>query len=502
MTAQETTESRPSSLASRAPQPIERSLVFISHANPEDNEFTAWLASRLACHGYRVWSDVTRLLGGETFWDDIEDAIRLHAAKTVVVLSRVAQAKKGVQDEVHLAISVERDPSLLLKDFVIPIRIDDLPFNQVKANLARKNIIDCRENWAVGLQRLLEVLVRDGVPRVDHPSTTMAGACLMYLGEAKQLIAEPEPLVSNWLEISETPKSLYFHRTPLKDTQVRGQFETFPFPVYPHSGLVVTFASEEEVNDGLPRFQKAMRDKTVALDALLSGKPHSMPNLKWQDGSNIVQALLRSAWDKAMHSNGLLRYELANGRVAWFPAHGRTEGNWVHYTDVLDKRRRKQLVGYSAKRSVYWHYAVEAVPLVFNSRIALRPHVVFTEDGVKPIEAPAKMQKLRRGFCRSWWNARWRDLLLAYTTSIADSSDVIELAVGDGQVFEIRSRPVVLVAPFSLAGEDVPEAEETEALLDELDQGDIGYGETLADGVDDETVPCADDSSDIEDTSS
>jgi TIR domain len=89
-------------------QQARRRVVFISHANPEDNAFTIWLSARLACAGYEVWSDIANLLGGEEFWDNIEEAIRRHSAKVVAVLSRRAQQKKGVLDEINCAISVER----------------------------------------------------------------------------------------------------------------------------------------------------------------------------------------------------------------------------------------------------------------------------------------------------------------------------------------------------------------------------------------------------------
>ena len=36
-----------------------RDMVFLSHANPEDNEFTLWLALRLAAEGFPVWCDLT-----------------------------------------------------------------------------------------------------------------------------------------------------------------------------------------------------------------------------------------------------------------------------------------------------------------------------------------------------------------------------------------------------------------------------------------------------------
>lgn len=53
-----------------------RDTIFIGHATPEDNEFTIWLASRLELLGYKVWIDKKELLGGETFWETIESAIK------------------------------------------------------------------------------------------------------------------------------------------------------------------------------------------------------------------------------------------------------------------------------------------------------------------------------------------------------------------------------------------------------------------------------------------
>jgi hypothetical protein len=57
-------------------QAMERCIVFLSHATPDDNDFVVWLGARLSAAGYEVWSDVTRLLGGEFFWRNIDDAIR------------------------------------------------------------------------------------------------------------------------------------------------------------------------------------------------------------------------------------------------------------------------------------------------------------------------------------------------------------------------------------------------------------------------------------------
>ena len=61
-------------MTERPPIKEPRDTLLLSHANPEDNEFTLWLALQLANEGYSVWCDLTKLLGGEVFWDDIEEA--------------------------------------------------------------------------------------------------------------------------------------------------------------------------------------------------------------------------------------------------------------------------------------------------------------------------------------------------------------------------------------------------------------------------------------------
>ena len=72
-----------------------RDFIFVSHANPEDNEFALWVTLQLAKEGYPVWCDLTRLLGGEDFWVDIENAIRERAVKFLYVLSNTSNTKPG-----------------------------------------------------------------------------------------------------------------------------------------------------------------------------------------------------------------------------------------------------------------------------------------------------------------------------------------------------------------------------------------------------------------------
>lgn len=67
-----------------------RDIIFISHAAPEDNDFTRWLSLQLIGLGYKVWSDVLKLKGAEDWWPVIEKEIRENTIKFVVVLSKAS----------------------------------------------------------------------------------------------------------------------------------------------------------------------------------------------------------------------------------------------------------------------------------------------------------------------------------------------------------------------------------------------------------------------------
>ncbi len=165
-------------------------MIFLSHALPEDNDFTRWLALRLAREGYPVWCDLTKLLGGEDFWSDIEDAIRNRTTKFLFVLSKTSNEKPGVLQELALAKRVGKGR----EDFVIPMKIDDLASDETTIELTRLNSIDFRGRAMRGLVKLLEKLEKDGVPK--YPRFNAAAVATwwqdnLYSGQA--VIARSEP---------------------------------------------------------------------------------------------------------------------------------------------------------------------------------------------------------------------------------------------------------------------------------------------------------------------
>lgn len=72
-----------------------RDTIFISHATPEDNEFSIWIASRLEMLGYKTWIDKDGLLGGERFWATLQKAIE-SSIKVLFVYSKNIVTKDGL----------------------------------------------------------------------------------------------------------------------------------------------------------------------------------------------------------------------------------------------------------------------------------------------------------------------------------------------------------------------------------------------------------------------
>jgi hypothetical protein len=449
-----------------------RSLVFISHANPEDNVFATWLTQQLALLGYEVWSDVARLVGGELFWEDIEKAIRHEAAKVIVVLSKAAQLKAGVLDEIDLAVRVER--SNALQRFVLPIRLDDLPFDQIRANLGRKAVIDFSANWASGLQGLLNALERDRVPQMKSVNPTPLGVWIAHhLIESSQLTNEPEQLTSNWLPIKELPQFIRLYDISVPIDHIGNTVRSFRFPCFRYLRLIGSFSESSGLQQDIASTIALKEVYCVEMARFLAGTSTDLPGLPSREAHKIVTSMLRQAWDRAMEQRGLRSFTTASGALAWYMPKGFLDGDKVTFVDDAGKRRRKLMVGWSERRKVFWHFAVEARPVLgAHPRFILRQHVIFTVDGTTPLFSKERMHLLRRRFCKNWWNDRWRDLLIGFVTWLS-SNDGDKLPVGENEVITLERALMVLQSPVSIA---VDGSNSSESVLvdgeDELDSGD------------------------------
>lgn len=422
----------------------ERRLVFVSHANPQDNYTALWLCTRLAAAGYEVWSDLTRLIGGELFWNDIQDAIRNHAAKVVFLVSKESVTRDGFLNELSVAAGTEKAGGLA--DFLIPCRLDDLPHNDLPAQLHRRNAIEFSEGMHLGLGRLLTKLQKDGVPRkADLQHDELSTWSKEFLGMERGLSRANEKLFSSWVPLTDLPPSIRIHRRNPGHSAVR---QNWNWPVVPFgSQLLLSFAAAHELSDA-PASQPLILEKDLSLDVFQeSGHPTLLAKLSKHDISNILVDLIQQAWDRFCERRGLLPFELASGRKCWFlplPVSGIERYPFV---DMLGKSRKKALIGRSDKYEVYWHLAVQANPVLGTlPRLGMSLHVIFTSDGKMPLASAKRMHRLRRGFCKNWWQWQWRDLLLVFLNCCAQQELAFGLPVGANRSVQVAARPVTFEA--------------------------------------------------------
>lgn len=430
-------------------QPV-RSHLFLSHATPEDNDFTRWLAGKLILAGYKVWYDLDRLKGGDYFWNKIEHAIRNECIRMVAIVSESSYKKDGVRNEWDLGATIERQ----IPGFVIPIRVDDFDFSQLPITIHRKNVIDFHRGWHFGLSALRDTLEDAGVPTVANGDPKAAVEILPDLTQsAITWTDQKETLESNWVPLISLPAAIETTQILGNERQIKLTEANRQLPWFEYGEQIVGFAPRAELV-GLFKDTTMLRAlSAVDTESFLTG------GITWGnnrvsvlDARNRIATLIRQAWDLRMERLGLKQYQLSNQRLVWFVPSGLIPKDKVEFTDIDGKRRRKQLVGSSAKFKVNWHYAVGVHPVLNETRrLELRAHIVFTDTNGQLIDSVARMHQLRRSFCKNWWNDRWRGFLRAFLAFVSQGEQTISLPVGGGRSIQIGALPITFVAPKGLS---------------------------------------------------
>ncbi len=463
----------------RLPPLTDRNVIFISHANPEDNAFATWLTLRLTREGYRVWCDVANLMGGDDFWNDIETAIRNHARKFIFVVTRTSNRKQGTLQELAVAVDVAR--RLNEAGFVVPIKCDDLPYAEHNIQIHRLNALTFTAGWQQGLVSLLTTLDDAGVPRpLENGAIRVASWWNENRLNHDILRRSPESLWTNWFPLKGLPRHFRVWDIP-EDARLP---DRFPYPTYRIERWLFSFADSAALTE-TGESPTGGRGRRVNLH--LRREPAKRTGLKRYEVITAVKQLIRQAWAKMARDRSLPLYDLSRGRqTLWFPKSA-TDGNTVEFDGVDGKKGRRDLCGYKTisragggKDRRYWHFGLEAVPLLYPSPVlALKSHVVFTQDGKTAVNEPKYQHRARRNQCAMWWNDKWRDLTLASVTELA-AEGVVSLPVAPSASLVMEWRPVKYRADVSYQDADVRPAAAEIIGEDELgDDNEVEESETV-----------------------
>jgi hypothetical protein len=432
-----------------------RDTIFISHANPEDNEFSRWLALQLIKMGYPVWCDLIKLKGGEDFWRDIEKSIRERTVKFIYVLSQSSNVKEGPLQELAVAKKIARIEKL--KDFVIPVRVDSLPFSDINIELHRLNTISFESGWARGLKVLQEKLAEDSVTTSpDFTASTVASWWREQFSAERGVVTQEEELLSSWFPIDSLPKELYFHLLFGSEAAKREELPETDIPYYPHHRSIVTFASRKDF-EGVRIGDEVVADTQRYLtEDLLNGK-HSNYIMDGTQAYNAIIYILDLAWRRAMRKRGLLLHEMANSACSFYFVKDQLEKDKINFIGIEGKPAHRKIMGFrrmktrdGVDRMRHWHYAISAKPQLYPVlSYSVRGHVLFSDDGKTIWESDKRLHKARMSQCRSWWNDDWRDRMLATMDWLSNGDHTVSVELANDVDVKVSRSPTVVKSPVT-----------------------------------------------------
>ena len=460
-----------------------REALFISHASPEDNAFALWLGAKLTALGYEVFADVLRLRGGDDWERILENAIRAKAAKVLLVATPHGVQKQGVRNEITIATQTAK--KIGDSEFIVPLRL--APFD-APLQIAHAQYIDFSKGWAQGLSELLALLTELKIPRAGDAAN--AGLWRgVQLKDARAVASTPERLVSNWLAVESLPAHIRFYdfKGGIAIGNAQKAIRESPVPVAAFNRGFLSFAPLHQLQDYFgPNLPLECVAECSTDDFLDTGWPDL--HLAARDARAKFTDLARQSLDGFFQAQGLKSFEIASGRLAWWPTAAKATLKRLSFAWTGGPSGSRQIVGRSNKRGFHWHYGVSCwarTAPVRHVRVAGR--VVFTSDGHEPLGDAKRLHRLRRSFCKSWRNDKWRDLLLTFWFWLAEGAAFVDVAMGEGAAMRLALPPMIFDAAFGIDAPDdtaeIPDDEEAEA--PEGEAGDEGNDDDPGD-LDDE----------------
>ena len=259
---------------------------------------------------------------------------------------------------------------------------------------------------------------------------------------------EPEEYLSNWFPVS-VPPHVFYHTIARKSIGKIEVTSSLPYPAVQEGISLITFAEAAD-------FEGKLGHEIYISEPSKPLEVHKL--LEETDFGKHLFRLLRLAWEQMLTERQLPVYELANKvRCFYFPK-DRVPNDKLFFTGVDGSRTHRAMVGFSTKTNPttgvsvkrYWHFAMEARPLVHPTpAYVFKPHVLFTNDGVTLWESKKRLAAARRNQCKAWWNDEWRDRMLAVATYLCGSTEQIQMRLGSAAVLTVAPTPLAFQSPVS-----------------------------------------------------
>ena len=405
----------------------ERNLIFISHAQPEDDYLAVWLASKIRQLGYNVWVDKDNLKKGDAFWNEIELKMKNDSLKFIPLVSEAyinkAQDKnRGVFMEVSLAKSISRK----IENYILPIKVDGCSSDDFPISILPLDIIDFSSNWGRGLKELIEEFELQNIQKIKVEPNVLQ-QWHKYLNIQGQVLNRPDFYGSNWLSTT-LPKTISIYRF---SGDARKAQKEIPFAQKRDKDYILGFFDDS----GLDLRTEFRED--VAVEDFLFDDTYILNSGETIIGTKLhFTQLMNSALDEFfyLHENIKCWRKKSKEKIYYTKKPPRDSGGYPF--EVGNRKGWRTLKG--KKGDIFWNYSMSfKFQLNPFPHFVANPHLLISdENGFKEDD-----RKYRRSIPKEWFNRHWYDRIFAFMDYVNEGRNEQFLKINSGrEEFDIDIR--------------------------------------------------------------
>lgn len=409
-----------------------RDTIFISHANPENNYFAAWLASKLRLLGYKVWVDVSDIKPGQYFSRDFEKVIKEETIRFVSVVSNdyIIKSKRddtGVMNEILCARTVKG-----IDGFIIPIHYDSSDFAEFSVGIIGRQAVPFNQNWADGLHELVKYFEEVNIPRQQHQNNV-----IQFWHEAQKIKSEPidkeEKYLTNWFP-TYLPEHIYIHQP---EVLLERDFALMPFTYIREADRLISFTSEETFKG----YTKIISSYSIPVSQLYDNDTLRIDDkFELKEPNKKLVKLLNKIFRSHLIRSGMRKYEQANRKEVFHFSYSPDNKRQVSLKQI--GKTRRAIIGVTSDFT--WYFAISHSASTFpypNFKIFYT--LIFTDNHGKHLKADDQ-QELRRSLPSDWFNRKWLETLLAMMLKISnfEKDNRIKIQIDTNKFLSVDILPI------------------------------------------------------------
>lgn len=388
--------------------PSDQEHLFISYAT-EDSVFAEWLSLRLTSEGYKVWCDRFKLLGGESYPKDIDEAIKQKTFRVLGLLSYNSIKKDNPVKERTLALSIGKERGI---GFLIPLNIDGLSSTELDWMTNDLTYIPFYKGWASGYSKLLKKLESINAPKDVRNGKEIATQ--IYLDHIT-INNTPEKIYSNHLQFEQIPNEIieYHIANPLTRNEINILADRWAF-WYRDSTSVYSFVDPPDQE--IFKWKEFRRYEWLATDSI-----GGIPSV------NIVKNLLKRSLYVKMIQHKLARSEL--GRI-YFPF-SLFENEKFHFTGYTGRKTYILVAGErhypkEFKYHISPSFNIKQLENDFFAELSI--NLYLTDISGEKLESRS-MHSRHKQIRNGWWNNHYLNRCLAVCEYLSDENK--KIIIGD-----------------------------------------------------------------------